>query len=148
MQGKPSTPDYRLTFSGADLFFDVKEFDAPLPSPGFNQFWRSIPPEPRELRLHRPRRRHRDAQRSVSLAGPQARSAKPSLRKICSTPPSACSRPAPNLLATDESPVGDAHLKELCVGAARMPDAAIRKMTLPNGHEFTTVRTSWIRDPR
>lgn len=32
IEGKPTTPDYRLPFNNADLVFEVKEFDAPPPS--------------------------------------------------------------------------------------------------------------------
>ena len=33
VEGKRKKPDYRLEYGGSSYFFEVKEFDAPLPVP-------------------------------------------------------------------------------------------------------------------
>ncbi len=70
MEGKPTTPDYRLKFGGANLFFDVKEFDAPLPSPGFGAYDPYGPLREKINQVARQFKQYKEFSCSVVLANP------------------------------------------------------------------------------
>jgi hypothetical protein len=70
--GRPTTPDYRLRFDGTDLFFDVKEFDAPLPPTELVWFDGYAPIRAKINTARKQFRYYRDYSCSLVLANPNA----------------------------------------------------------------------------
>src|SRR5262245_22827056 len=70
-EGRPTTPDYRLRLAGAYVFFDVKEFDAPLPSLKFGAFDPYGPLREKINQAARQFKHYKEFSCSVVLANPK-----------------------------------------------------------------------------
>src|SRR6266700_2107315 len=72
VQGKKRKPDYRLEYGGTSHFFEVKEFDAPLPTPGFAYYEPYGPIREKINRATRQFKEYKEFPCSLVLANPKA----------------------------------------------------------------------------
>lgn len=71
VEGKLKTPDYRLEH-GCSHFFEVKEFDSPLPSPGFGTYDPYGPIREKINQASRQFKEYKEFPCSVVLANPKS----------------------------------------------------------------------------
>jgi len=72
MDGRSTTPDYRLEFEGSSYFFEVKEFETKPPGEGFGAFDPYAPLREKINRATRQFKHYKEFSCSVVLANPQA----------------------------------------------------------------------------
>jgi hypothetical protein len=72
VKGKRKKPDFRLEHGGSSHFFEVKEFEAPLPTPGFSTYDPYGPIREKINQATRQFREYKEYSCSVVLANPKS----------------------------------------------------------------------------